>query len=274
MGVLGAEGTGGGAGGGTGAGGASTGGGTGSTLGDAGLPCEVATVVSNACASCHGATLTGGAPMSLITRADFMAASSRDATQSNGQRSVARMRDAASPMPTSGLLPVAQVDPFAAWVAAGMPEGTCAPIGPPALTCASGSYLFLGSDTNPPEHMYPGQACISCHQAPSGENPPVWGYMGTVFTAPHEKDLCAPNLTTSATIEILREDGTLVVRLPVNAGGNFMGSAPGVAPATYKARVVTSAGTRTMATAQTNGDCNSCHTAEGTSGAPGRIYLP
>jgi hypothetical protein len=75
-------------------------------------------------------------------------------------------------------------------------------------------------------------------------------------------------------VEILKEDGTLVTTLTVNSGGNFYGNAPGGAPATYRARVVTSQGSRTMMTPQSNGDCNSCHTAEGTSGAPGRIYLP
>jgi mono/diheme cytochrome c family protein len=97
--------------------------------------------------------------------------------------------------------------------------------------------------------------------------------MGTVFAAPHEKDLCAPRLNLSATVEILHEDGGLVVSIPVN-NGNFYADATGFPPATYKARVVTSQGTRTMVTAQTNGDCNSCHTAEGLNGAPGRIYLP
>jgi hypothetical protein len=31
---------------------------------------------------------------------------------------------------------------------------------------------------------------------------------------------------------------------------------------------------RIMATAQTSGDCNLCHTQSGTSAAPGRIILP
>jgi hypothetical protein len=45
-------------------------------------------------------------------------------------------------------------------------------------------------------------------------------------------------------------------------------------PSPYRARVVTANGTRAMATEQTIGDCNTCHTVSGRENAPGRIYLP
>jgi cytochrome c553 len=234
----------------------------------------VATLVSNSCKSCHGSPLAGGAPVQLLTRADFMAASARDATKSYGERSVIRMRDAASPMPSSGLLPAAEVDAFDLWVTGGMQEGSCAPVGPPPQTCASGTILPASDNVNPQESMYPGQACAACHGSIGGfDPPPVYRYMGTVFAAPHEKDRCAPALGITATVEILQVDGGVFTRLPVT-DGNFMGSGLGAAPAQYRARVVTSQGAREMVGAQTNGDCNTCHTADGNSGAPGRIYLP
>ena len=40
---------------------------------DGGLPCEVATLLSTHCVSCHGSPTSGGAPMSLLSRADLLA---------------------------------------------------------------------------------------------------------------------------------------------------------------------------------------------------------
>jgi hypothetical protein len=55
--------------------------------------------------------------------------------QSFGQYAVGRMRDPQNPMPPSydtGARPTAaEIDVVAAWVDAGMPEGTCGPLTPP-----------------------------------------------------------------------------------------------------------------------------------------------
>jgi len=102
----------------------------------------------------------------------------------------------------------------------------------------------------------------------------VYDYMGTVFRAPHERDLCRPGLTVPARVEIYDLNNVLVVSMTVNSGGNFFGDASGVKPARYKAKIITAEGSRTMTSAQTSGDCNTCHTVAGTSGAPGRIFLP
>jgi hypothetical protein len=42
----------------------------------------------------------------------------------------------------------------------------------------------------------------------------------------------------------------------------------------FHAKVTYMGRERAMATAQTSGDCNSCHTQNGTMSAPGRILLP
>ena len=42
----------------------------------------------------------------------------------------------------------------------------------------------------------------------------------------------------------------------------------------FRAKVVFAGKERSMGTAQSTGDCNSCHTATGANGAPGRIVLP
>ena len=59
----------------------------------------------------------------------------------------------------------------------------------------------------------------------------------------------------------------------VNPGGNFLlEEARFTYP--YQAKVVFQGRERKMDAAQQIGDCNSCHTAAGSSGAPGRIVLP
>ena len=254
---------------------------------DGGLPCEVAQLISSHCIGCHGSPPAGGAPMPLLTRADLLASSPRDSTLSQAQRSVIRMRATSSPMPPSGPPPAALVDAFEAWVTAGLPAGSCEPIdaGPPALTCLSKT--FRARPTAPFDNgsatMAPGMACISCHMGMNfmGQNPggamekaeEARQFMGTVFRSLHEQDLCAPNLGIAATVQILDPDGGVLGTFPVNSGGNFFGNLT-LRPALFRARVVTAQGTREMATAQTSGDCNTCHTAEGREGAPGRIFLP
>jgi hypothetical protein len=60
--------------------------------------------------------------------------------------------------------------------------------------------------------------------------------------------------------------------MPVNAAGNFYSSKSTAGfPLPYRARIVANGKTVAMATPQTEGDCNTCHTATGMNGAPGRI---
>src|SRR4051794_31546511 len=62
------------------------------------LPCEVQTVLSTRCWTCHGQTPLVGVP-SLTSVAAFMAPSRLDQSQSTGAVAVARMQSPASPMP-------------------------------------------------------------------------------------------------------------------------------------------------------------------------------
>jgi len=63
-----------------------------------------------------------------------------------------------------------------------------------------------------------------------------------------------------------------VLMLNVLSSGNF-GTQRTITPP-YRARVLFNGTERVMATPQTNGDCNLCHTQMGAMGAPGRIILP
>src|SRR5690349_7874067 len=67
--------------------------------GGTGSGCEVLTLLQARCTSCHADVPLEGAPMPLTTLADLRATSQRSASESNAQRSIARMRDDALPMP-------------------------------------------------------------------------------------------------------------------------------------------------------------------------------
>ncbi|TSC24480.1 hypothetical protein [Corallococcus sp. Z5C101001] len=250
----------------------------GTDLGPDELPCDVKAVVAERCAYCHTTPLKGSAPMALLARSDFQRASSVNALQSVGQRSLERLGSAAAPMPPKSepSLPDAQRAVLTAWLESGMPAGTCGslPAGPAPTTCSSGSFWSEASGTG--ASMAPGHACRNCHlqQAPSV----AYFFMGTVYPTLHEADGCDPRLASPSEVkvEILDSQGQTRLTLTPNAAGNFMSNSlqPSF-PLPYRVRLVGADGrSREMSTLQTNGDCNTCHTEQGASNAPGRIALP
>jgi hypothetical protein len=261
---------------GTGGGGSATGGGSGAGGGVAGdLPCDVATVLTSWCLTCHGATPSGGAPMSLVSRADLTAMSAQYPGQTIAQRCVARVSAQTAPMPPGApnMVPAADVAVLQNWVNAGTPAGSCSSpdAGPFTTTCASGSYYVPNGDGS--SVMDPGQACSACHK--SQEPGRAYFFMGTVFPGYHEADLCDAPPVSGGTVEILDANGAIVYTLTPNSAGNFYqpSLAAGLA-LPYTARVNANGRTNTMTTPQTSGDCNTCHTEQGLNGAPGRIVWP
>ena len=243
-----------------------------------GLPCDVREVLENACTQCHASPVTSNAPESLVSRADFLAPSSV-AGQTIAQRAQARLHDAVMPMPPASepTLSVAQLATLDAWLAAGAPGGTCGEI--PARfvqpTCASG-VLWDGA---PSDLMNPGKSCIGCHQT---EVPQLaWYFMGTAFPAYHEADDCEDPPPIDARVEIADASGTITMTLYPSADGNFVSSSVDArVPLPYTAKLYAHGLVRAMVTPQTDGDCNSCHTDQGTttiigaSPAPGRLVWP
>lgn len=133
--------------------------------------------------------------------------------------------------------------------------------------------------------MNPGFACRSCHlgqnfqgQNPGGDREPSKAYffMGTAFTIPSNEDLCAASgVPSDAVVEILDANDAVKLTLQINSVGNFRSTNTAAGfTLPYKARVRAGGKTNAMATPQMNGDCNSCHTATGLEGAPGRIVFP
>ncbi|MBK7857362.1 MAG: hypothetical protein IPJ65_01810 [Archangiaceae bacterium] len=138
----------------------------------------------------------------------------------------------------------------------------------PTTTCPSGKQ-WVGGDAES-SSMHPGVACITCHDRGEG---PRFAAAGTVFTSFDAKDDCGGASTDGLTV-ILTDANGAEISLPVNAMGNFFLERRTLATP-FSARVVDGAGkSRAMAARQTDGDCNACHSATGTQGAPGRIVAP
>ena len=193
-----------------------------------------------------------------------------------GQLALVRLSAPTKPMPPAGAPAAtsAEVATFGAWVDAGMPLGSCGSIDPTGgqPTCATNSYWTQGNRES--SDMNPGLACLACH-ASSGERDKSYVFSGTVFPAFHEKDQCSARPPSGVRVEIYDKNGALVLAMtPQPFSGNFHSSTSVSVALPYTAKVVANGRISEMTTPQTNGDCNGCHTVQGTNGAYGRIVWP
>lgn len=246
-----------------------------------GLPCAVKTVLQDRCTGCHGATLAQGAPYGLSTRAELaMTAPAPYDGGTRADRSLVRMAFTLSPMPPapSGLATAAELATLASWVDAGMPAGSCAA---PVPVCSSGSTWQDLGDRSRNDNMAPGGACQSCH-ARNREGPRDV-FMGTVYRDLHQTDDCNASggsvaIPTGLVVDILDSaSGAVVLTFPVlSPSGNFRSRSATWSMPSFRAQVRNPAtgAVRQMMNPVGDGDCNTCHTARGTSGAPGRIIWP
>lgn len=245
-----------------------------------GLPCDVQALLENRCIGCH-AGATAGAPR-LLDYADLTAPSTSDPTKSMAVISLARMKSPTSPMPPSPAAPpdADEIQTMEEWVAAGTPKGALCTDPPPDggtdagrpadAACTSGTMWLLGDQGS--SSMHPGRACNACHQVSGGPN---LRFAGTVYRGAHDVDDCngaAP--PPPLTVEITDKFGKTVTGA-VNAAGNFTVQPPkGRFSAPYRAKILDGAKTRAMVGSVTSGDCNTCHSADGINGAPGRVLAP
>ncbi len=237
-----------------------------------GLPCDVQQLLENRCIGCHA----GPSPAALLTYANLTAPSS-DPSKTEAQRCLERMQSTTSPMPPApAVAPTApEIATFAAWVAAGTPMGAACTsavdggaggggnYGTPTV-CTSGKTWAGGEASG---SMNPGGACLTCHSKKGG---PPFSIGGTVYPTAHEPNDCN-GVNGKLTVVVTDKNGK-VTNLPVNAVGNFYTEAS-IAPP-FNVKVTDGTKTRSMATALTAGDCNTCHTVAGANGAPGRIMAP
>lgn len=263
---------------GSGSGTGSNSGSDGGTSAQTGVPCDVAAALAS-CLGCHGSSPSGGAPMALASYADLTAQAGGYPGQTEAQRSVARMSGNPSVMPPGGPAPAqADLDTVNAWISAGYPQGSCGsppsdggPVSNPyntATVCTSGKT----GTTSGSSSMRPGEACIACHA--KGGDGPRDTFMGTIYPTAHEPNDCVGAASTKYTgVQIIATDSQKhSVTLTPNSAGNFMGNA--TLSGAYTIKITYQGRERDMVTAQTNGDCNACHTETGTNNAPGRIMLP
>lgn len=131
--------------------------------------------------------------------------------------------------------------------------------------CSSGMAWNGGNKGS--EFMNPGMDCVGCHQA---NQAPKLAVAGTVYTSGTDLDLCTGN--AGAVIEIT-DANKVVTNFTSNQLGNFYGRNNTFAMP-YTARITLNGKERKMLSPQTSVACNSCHTASGLNGAPGRILLP
>lgn len=239
---------------------------------DSGLPCDVAKLLTDSCTSCHGDPLSGGANDRLMSFDDLVAPSAADPSRKMAEECVARMKDTKRPMPPDALLPAESVAVLEKWIAAGMPKGSCGIDAGSAVetptVCTSNTMWTRGDRGS--SSMHPGVACIDCHAGPQGDDAPSFTLAGTVYPTVHEPDDCY-GAKGSISVVVTDANGK-VYTLPINSAGNFYSNARIATP--YTAKVVSAGKTRAMTAAQTNGDCNTCHTRAGAEKAPGRIFAP
>lgn len=235
------------------------------------LPCDVVDVLA-ACTSCHAGADPSGS-VGLVTRADLAASSPADPSVTVADRAVARMQDAARPMPPTGLPGAADVAVLEAWIQSGMPAGDCEGPAPVGVVCSSDQYWTQGDEGS--EDMFPGRACISCHTEENleemEEEAPRFMFAGTVYPTVHEPNDCLG--TGGATVVVTDANG-VEHTATVRPSGNFFAELEGSLAFPIFAEVRKNGQVIKMQDAVDSADCNSCHTEAGAEDAPGRILSP
>lgn len=264
------------------------------------LPATVQNMLNTRCVTCHGATPLLPTLPSLTDYASLTAPSKSDPTKTNAVVSLARIQDTNMPMPPKPGSPAtaAEIAALQDFIMQGYPKpapictggsggsgsggaggasggaGGSAGAGGMSMdplnaapTCTSMSKWTGGNRES--ASMNPGMACISCHSRGEG---PSFSIAGTVYPTGHEPDLCNSTVgNAGARVVIIGADGQQVTLTP-NAAGNF--SSRNAIKLPYQAKITYQGRERLMLTAQTSGDCNSCHTQNGDKMAPGRITVP
>jgi hypothetical protein len=157
---------------------------------------------------------------------------------------------------------------------AGAGDGVDAAIYDTPVQCSSGTQWTQGETKS--ADMLPGSGCRTCHVLGGKASGKSWDISGTVYPTAHEPDNCYGTSASGVSVVSTGSNG-MSVSLSVNGAGNFWhDDLVGIAqiPKPYTAKVVAGGKTREMISAQTDGNCDTCHTQDGAQLAPGRIILP
>jgi hypothetical protein len=150
----------------------------------------------------------------------------------------------------------------------------------PAAACISDTRWSRGNRGSPV--MNPGRACLECHRR--DRDAPIQSVAGTAYYVRHEADLCngysgdpPGSRQGAATVRLIDANGVMLT-LPVNAAGNFFTDDRLAFPLRLAEVIGPTGLRRAMGEAVPHGDCNLCHTRQGTDTptglAPGRIIVP
>ena len=257
----------------TGAGSSSGGGSASVPAAASGLPCDLATYLAQNCLSCHGATPIPSALASLVTASDLKATSKEDPTKNEAELSLARMKNAASPMPPGAPPAAASVAILENWINAGYPVGSCGSgVGdggavaqpPPPPSVFEGAPAFA-TRAGPRAHNA-GKDCMSCHRQAGGETP-QFSFGGTVYDG-------MGNAVAGAEVRLVDASGK-ATSVYTSSTGTFYSRGTGFAgPAHIGVRDATHSADMLTALQATNGGaCSSCH-CTGTSCSVAPIHLP
>jgi hypothetical protein len=241
-----------------------------------GLPCDVTALLQHYCVGCHSSPPAGGAPEALLTYDDLLATAVTGPNQKVAVLALSYMQSGIMPPKPEMSPSAAELAGFQSWVTAGMPKATCAeaidagtipnPYDTP-LQCSSGVTWDRGDKGS--NVMHPGVACIACHDTSS--KAPHLSIGGTIYPTAHEPDDC--NGASKDLSVLITEANGKTHTLSVNCAGNFFLDDAITTP--FKAQVNSkTGGVRVMNHTQTSGDCNGCHTVNGSSNAPGAASPP
>jgi hypothetical protein len=208
--------------------------------------------------------------------ADLKATSKEDPTKNEAQLSLARMTNAASPMPPGALPPAASVTLLQNWINAGYPTGSCGESadggegGSPIVVPPPPSIVFEGAPafvarTGPSAHNA-GRECMSCHRNGGGDAP-QFSLGGTLYDA-------NGRALGGAEVRIVDANGKASSVYTATNGTFYQNGSGFSAPAHIGVRnAAASAEMFTALQSSNGGACSSCH-CTGAGCTIGLIHLP
>jgi hypothetical protein len=192
-----------------------------------------------------------------VTHADLKAMSKEDPTKNEAQLSVARMQNAASPMPPASLHnpPTASdISTLQNWINAGYPTGSCTVDGGTPIDSGSTGAVDVFSGEPPfapgtgPDTHNAGRDCMQCHSG--GGNAPGFMFGGTLYDG-------KGNPVSGAEIRVVDKSGKGYSVYTGPSGTFYRGGGTLATPGHTGARDATSKAV--MVSSLTGGGCSSCH---------------
>jgi hypothetical protein len=225
------------------------------------IPCDVSTVLTAKCTSCHSDPPVAGSLTGLVTYADLMATAKEDPTKNEAQLSLSRMQNSTSPMPPSSVnMPptASDISTLQNWINSGYPSGpACAPDAgaAPATAVFAGTAAFKASGSNCSGQHNAGQNCLQCHG---------FAFAGTIYDG-------SGKALAGAEVRVVDSTGKATSAYSCTNGNFYVQNGSIMTPAHTAAR--NAASTTSMVSAMTTGGCNQCHCTGGGC-TTARIHLP